>query len=54
MEFVDVLVTAGFAGIAFLTGFCLRGLVSEDKEAGLQPIDRPSGRYEPPRRGDRI
>jgi hypothetical protein len=54
MEFVDVAITLAFTGVAFLTGFCIRGLFSESGADELPLLDRPSNRYEPPRRNERL
>lgn len=54
MGYVDVAITLVFTSVAFLTGFCVRGLFSEGNADEWPVIDRPSGRYEPPRRNDRL
>jgi hypothetical protein len=52
--YVDVAITLVFTSVAFLTGFCVRGLFSEGNADEWPVIDRPSGRYEPPRRHERL
>ena len=46
MGLMDVAVTVGLTSIAFLMGFCVRGLFAEAAEQ-LPAVERRSGQYEP-------
>ena len=54
MGFVDIAITVAFTSIAFLMGFCARGLFAEGSGEHVPAMDQPSSRYEPPRRNERL
>lgn len=54
MGFLDIAITVAFTSIAFLLGFCARGLFADGNGEQWPVIDRSASRYEPPRREERL
>ncbi|HEX2281622.1 MAG TPA: hypothetical protein VHG52_07660 [Thermomicrobiales bacterium] len=54
MGFIDIALTVGLTSIAFLAGFCARGIFGDGIDDETPALEHASNQYEPPRRHERL